>query len=114
MSVTRRPFGAFGVAALAALAFATPTFAQSDLIVTFDAHSGGITRSRTIDISDLRLATASGRSAVKNRITKAARQVCDYQSMSVIRKSADYDRCFESARNNAMRQVNGVQTASLN
>jgi UrcA family protein len=114
MSVTRRPFGAFGVAALTALAFATPTFAQSDLIVTFDAPSRTITRTQTLDLSDISLSTAAGRAVAHQRVRAAAKQVCRTDSLLDVRVSAEYQRCYSKARADALDKVASIQTASLN
>ena len=107
-----RPTGAFAVAISATLALAAPALAQSDLVVSYDTPAGTITRSRAVEIKDLQLNTAAGRAALDKRITLAARQVCGYHGMYGLRQPADYERCYNKARSDAMSEA-PIQTASL-
>lgn len=107
-----RPTGAFAVAITATLAFAAPALAQSDLVVSYDAPAGTVTRSRAVEISDLQLGTAAGRAALDKRITLAARQVCGYHGMYGLRQPVDYVRCYDKAKGDAMSE-SPIQTASL-
>ncbi|MEJ7927635.1 UrcA family protein [Sphingobium sp. AN641] len=108
-----RPLGAFSVAITATLALAAPALAQSDLVVSYDAPAGTITRSRAVEINDLQLNTAAGRAALDKRITLAARQVCGYHGMYGLRQPADYVRCYDKAKGDAMSEAPVIQTASL-
>lgn len=111
MTTVRRPVRALGLFALLSLGIAAPAMADSDLIVSHHPETGSITRSMSVDISDLRLASADGRAKLERRITSAAKKVCDYNSGEGLRQPADYVRCFDKARADALSSAPVIQTA---
>jgi UrcA family protein len=112
MSISRRPAGALGLFALVTLGFAAPAFAADDLVVDFQPEAGTVTRTLKVDVSDLRLASAEGRSRAKDRVIRAAKKVCDYNGGYGLRQPKDYERCFTQARSEALSDPRLVQTAS--
>ena len=112
MTIVRRPKAAMGLFALIALGVSTPAFAASDVIIMHEVEPGTITRTTTIDISDISLASAQGRRTLESRITRAARKVCDYNGVYGLDQPAGFKECFTEARSNALSQARVVQTAS--
>jgi UrcA family protein len=111
MTTVRRPVGALGLFALLSLGIAAPALADNDLVVSHHPESGSITRSMRVDISDLRLTSAEGRSTLDRRITSAAKKVCAYNSGEGLRQPADYVRCFDKAKADALSSAPAIQTA---
>ncbi len=113
MPVRHGPAGTLCLAAFLALGLSAPASAQSsDLIVRYNAQDGSVTRSIPVQIADLNLETMAGRARLDRRITVAARQACGYHGMYGLRQPADYQRCFDKARGDAMSEGRVVQTAS--
>ncbi|HEX7783108.1 MAG TPA: UrcA family protein [Sphingobium sp.] len=112
MTISRRSAGALGVFALAMLGAATPALAQSDLVVQPNSEVGTVTRTMKVNVSDLALSTPQGRARLENRITLAAKRVCDYNGGIGLRQPADYYNCYDAAKSGAMSSANAVHTAS--
>ena len=93
------------LAALAAtMAFALPASAMAgntETNVIVDGHSGTETRSITVSVADLNLASAHGARLADNRITRAAKQVCGWMSGTVLQPTREYRTCFTAALDDA-------------
>ena len=111
MSTVRRPVGALGLFALLSLGIAAPAMADTDLVVSHQPELGTVTRTLRVDISDLSLATANGRDRLNRRVISAAKKVCDYNSGEGLRQPADYVRCFNQAKADALSSAPAIQTA---
>lgn len=85
---------AFVAAALAAAAFATPTFAAT-------------TEGLSVKYSDLDLSTERGQARLERRIDKAARDVCGLDDVtSATRMRSESARaCYEQAKASVHNQV---------
>jgi len=112
MSIVNRP-AAMGLFAALAFGLSAPAFADTDLVVDYHPESGSITRTKQVDISDLHLSTARDRARLEQRITLAAKKVCDYNGGYGLRQPADYTRCFTKAKADALGSAPAIQTASL-
>ena len=93
------------LAALAAtMAFALPASAMAGStetnVVVVD-HSGTETRSITVSVADLNLASAHGARLADNRIARAAKQVCGWMSGTVLQPTREYRSCFTAALDGA-------------
>ncbi len=112
MTTVRRPVKALGLAALLAMGVTAPAFAaENPVVVSHEQEPGTITRTLTVDISDISLASASGRRELDSRITRASRKVCDYNGIYGLNQPVGYDACFKAARSDALSQASAVQTA---
>ncbi|CAN5252976.1 hypothetical protein BH10PSE12_BH10PSE12_05010 [soil metagenome] len=111
MTTVHRPIGAVALFAVLALSVSTPALADTDLVVNYQPN-GAITRTLKVDYSDLKTGTAAGRSALKHRLTLAAKKVCDYNGGYGLRQPADYTRCFLETRAAALSDAGLIQTAS--
>ena len=112
MTISRRSAGALGLLALATLSAAAPALAQSDLVVQPNSELGTVTRTIKVDVSDLSLSTPQGRARLENRITLAAKKVCDYNGGFGLRQPTDYYNCYDAAKSDALSSAGRVNTAS--
>ena len=105
------PIRLMGAMAFAAICATNPALASDDLIVMPGPDASSITRSMTVDISDLQLSSADGRSALNHRIDRAARAVCGYNGAYGLRPPKDYVECYDNAKSDALRKA-PVQSAA--
>ncbi len=73
------------------------------------------TRTASINVADLNLASVEGQDALYGRLSQAAREVCgptDYRVTGSIRVAASNKACQDSAVADALAQVNAGQIAS--
>jgi UrcA family protein len=116
MSSSIRSLRAMATFAVAAFGISVTFFAQDllaqDLVVMHDSATGAVTRSQTVDISDLRLSRGKDRARLHQRIDSAARSVCDPERIIGAGAERDYQRCYNRAVSGAMRQTAPVRTAS--
>lgn len=81
---------------LVAGAMAAPAVASPALQVSA-AALGEVTRTASVDISDLNLADRRGAARALDRLERAAAGVCGYNSMWGVRPSKDYQSCYDAA-----------------
>lgn len=88
----------------AAMTFALPASAlagSDDMNVIVDGRAGTETRSVTVSVADLNLASHHGARLADSRITRAAKQVCGWMSGSIQQPTREYRACFSDALDSA-------------
>jgi UrcA family protein len=97
------------VALTAALALALPGAAMAgsnDMDVVVDGHAGTETRSLSVSVADLNLASSNGMRRADSRLIRASKQVCGYVNGSVLPVTEDYRTCYGSAIDGARSDLN--------
>ena len=93
------------VALAATISFAMPAASAfagiNDMDVVVDGRTGAETRSLTVSMADLNLASTHGARMADSRITKAAKQVCGWMNGSILPATPDYRACFGEALDGA-------------
>ena len=93
------------VALAATISFAMPAVSAfagiNDMDVVVDGRTGAETRSLTVSMADLNLASTHGARMADSRITKAAKQVCGWMNGSILPATPDYRACFGEALDGA-------------
>lgn len=85
----------------AALAAAAATAAT----VSFPAYAAEAPRSSLVQYGDLNLTSPAGAEALKARVVRAAKRVCDINDTRSLRSRADARNCVTVAVGRAMPQV---------
>lgn len=92
----------------AAMAFALPASAlagSTDMDVIVDGHAGTETRSITVSLADLNLASHHDARLADSRITRAAKQVCGWMNGSIQQPTREYRACFGDAIDGARNDL---------
>ena len=102
--MTRKTLAA--LAASLALALPASTFAASnDTNVIVDGYAGTETRSITVALDDLNLASSRGARMADSRVTRAAKKVCGYMDGTVQQPTREYRTCFGDALTEAREDL---------
>lgn len=99
------------VAMAATIALALPGVASAgsnDMDVIVDGRAGTETRSLTVSVADLNLASANGLRRADYRVTRAAKQVCGFVNGSILPMTDDYRSCFGEALDSARSDLNAM------
>lgn len=99
------------VAMAATMVLALPGLANAgstDMNVIVDGNTGAQTRSMTVSVADLNLASQSGFRRADYRLIRASKQVCGYVSGSVIPVSDDYRTCYGTALEGARADLTSL------
>lgn len=97
------------VALAAMMALALPGMASAgsnDMNVIVDGNTGAQTRSMSVSVADLNLASNSGMRRADYRLIRASKQVCGYVNGSVMPVTDDYRTCYGSALDGARADLN--------
>lgn len=92
------------VALAATMALALPGVASAgsdDMNVIVDGNTGAQTRSMSVSVADLNLASNSGMRRADYRLIRASKQVCGYVNGSVMPVTDDYRTCYGTALDGA-------------
>lgn len=91
------------------LAVSVPLWASAaDYSETYVTSAGTGVRTSAVNLADLNLATAAGREVARQRISKAAQDVCgaaDYRQAGSLRQAAANRSCQQRALAEAMAQM---------
>jgi UrcA family protein len=99
------------VALAAAMTFALPASAlagSNDMNLTVNAQAGTETRSVTVSLADLNLASNHGARMADSRITRAAQQVCGWMRGSIQQPSREYRACLGEALDGARGDLSNL------
>lgn len=99
------------VALAATMAIALPgiaTASSTDMNVIVDGNSGAQTRSVSVSVADLNLASDNGMRRADYRLIRASKQVCGFVSGSVIPISDDYRTCYGTALDSARADLTSL------
>ncbi len=97
------------VAMAATLALSLPGIASAgstDMDVIVDGSTGAQTRSVTVSLTDLNLASQSDLRRADYRLIRASKQVCGYVSGSIMPVTNDYRTCYGEAIGGARNDLN--------
>ncbi len=92
------------VALAATMVLALPGVASAgsnDMNVIVDGNTGAQTRSMSVSVADLNLASDSGLRRADYRLIRASKQVCGYVNGSVMPVTDDYRTCYGTALDGA-------------
>jgi len=96
----------------AAMTFALPASAlagSNDMKVVVDGRAGTETRSITVSLADLNLASNHSVRLADSRLTRAAQQACGWMRGSIQRPSREYRGCFEDALGSARADLDNLK-----
>lgn len=95
------------LAAAMTLALPAAAFAGSnDTDVIVDGALGTETRSITVSLGDLDLASRHGEQMADSRVTKAAKKVCGWMNGTVQQPTREYRTCYSGALDGARSDLN--------
>lgn len=104
--MTRKMLVALAATMTLALPAANAFAGINDMDVVVDGRTGMETRSITVSVADLNLASGHGARLADSRITRAAKQVCGWMNGSVLPATPEYRACFGEALNGARNDLN--------
>ncbi|WP_298399900.1 UrcA family protein [Sphingobium sp.] len=81
---------------------------SNDMDVIVDGNSGATTRTISVSVADLNLASTSGMRRADSRLIRASKQVCGYVNGSIIPVTDDYRTCYGSAIEGARSDLNNL------
>ena len=97
------------VALAAAITIALPASAiagRNDMDVIVDGRAGIETRSVTVSMADLDLASNHGARLADSRITRAAKRVCGWLNGSIQQPTREFRACYGDALEGARGDLN--------
>ena len=92
--------------ALPAMAPTAATAGTNDTEVIVDGATGAMTRSVSVSVADLNLASANGQRRADYRLIRASKQVCGYMNGSVLNNMPDFRQCYDGAIDGARADLN--------
>ncbi|WP_313806411.1 UrcA family protein [Sphingobium sp.] len=104
--MTRKTLAALAATMTLALPTANAFAGISQMDVVVDGRTGAETRSLTVSVADLNLASTHGARLADSRITKAAKQVCGWMNGSILPATPEYRACFGGALDSARADLN--------
>jgi UrcA family protein len=102
------------VALAAAMTFALPASASAlsnDMDVIVDGRSGTETRSITVSVADLNLASSRGARVADSRINRAAKEVCGWMNGSIQQPTREFRNCYGAALDDARGDLDALAQA---
>ncbi|WP_176592504.1 UrcA family protein [Sphingobium sp. EM0848] len=106
--MTRKTLAALAAAMAFALPASTALASINGMDVVVDGRTGLATRSLTVSVADLNLASPHGARLADSRITRAAKQVCGWMNGSILPATPEYRACFGDALDGARTDLNAL------
>lgn len=103
--MTRKTLAALAATMMLALPTAMASAASNDANVVVDGRTGVETRSITVSVADLNLASTSGARLADSRITRAAKKVCGWMNGTILPETREYRTCFGDALDGARNDL---------
>ena len=106
--MSRKTLAALSAAAMLCALPATALAAGKGMDVVIDGRNGTETRSMTVSLADLDLASRHDARLADSRIDRAAKQVCGWMSGSIQQPTREYRACYGNALGGGRAGLNSL------